>query len=48
MRMGTTTFDYHKDREKTLAARAKGMFTVGDIGYLDAAATCTSATARAT
>ena len=36
MRMGTTTFDYHKDREKTVAARAKGMFTVGDIGYLDA------------
>jgi long-chain acyl-CoA synthetase len=36
MRMGTTTFDYHKDREKTAAARAKGMFTVGDIGYLDA------------
>jgi long-chain acyl-CoA synthetase len=36
LRMGTSTFDYHKDREKTLASRAKGMFTVSDIGYLDA------------
>ena len=36
MRMGTSTFDYHKDGEKTLASRARGMFTVGDIGYLDA------------
>lgn len=36
LRMGTSTFDYHKDREKTLASRARGMFTVGDIGYLDA------------
>jgi long-chain acyl-CoA synthetase len=36
MRMGASTFDYHKDRDKTLAARANGMFTVGDIGYLDA------------
>jgi long-chain acyl-CoA synthetase len=36
MRMGTSTFDYHKDEEKTRAARARGMFTVGDIGYLDA------------
>jgi long-chain acyl-CoA synthetase len=36
LRMGASTFDYHKDRDKTLAARAKGMFTVGDIGYLDA------------
>ena len=36
LRMGASTFDYHKDREKTLAARARGMFTVGDIGYLDA------------
>ena len=34
--MGGSTFDYHKDMDKTLAARAKGMFTVGDIGYLDA------------
>ena len=36
LRMGTSTFDYHKDSEKTLASRARGMFTVGDIGYLDA------------
>jgi long-chain acyl-CoA synthetase len=36
MRMGTSTFDYHKDAEKTRASRARGMFTVGDIGYLDA------------
>ena len=36
MRMGTSTFDYHKDRDETLASRARGMFTVGDIGYLDA------------
>jgi len=36
LRMGNSTFDYHKDRDKTLASRARGMFTVGDIGYLDA------------
>ena len=36
MRMGTSTFDYHKDEEKTRASRARDMFTVGDIGYLDA------------
>jgi long-chain acyl-CoA synthetase len=36
LRMGTSTFDYHKDQEKTRASRARGMFTVGDIGYLDA------------
>ena len=36
MRMGASTFDYYKDKEKTLASRARGMFTVGDIGYLDA------------
>jgi len=36
MRMGTSTFDYHKDEAKTLASRARGMFTVGDIGFLDA------------
>jgi long-chain acyl-CoA synthetase len=35
MRMGTATFDYYKDEQKTLASRARGMFTVGDIGYLD-------------
>jgi long-chain acyl-CoA synthetase len=36
MKMGTSTFDYYKDEVKTLASRARGMFTVGDIGYLDA------------
>ena len=36
LRMGTSTFDYYKDEAKTLASRARGMFTVGDIGYLDA------------
>jgi long-chain acyl-CoA synthetase len=36
MRMGASTFDYYKDQEKTLAGRARGMFTVGDVGYLDA------------
>jgi long-chain acyl-CoA synthetase len=36
MRMGAATFDYHNDEEKTKASRARGMFTVGDIGYLDA------------
>jgi long-chain acyl-CoA synthetase len=36
MRMGASTFDYHKDQAKTVAGRARGMFTVGDIGYLDA------------
>jgi long-chain acyl-CoA synthetase len=35
MRMGASSFDYHKDQEKTLAGRARGMFTVGDVGYLD-------------
>jgi long-chain acyl-CoA synthetase len=35
LRMGTATFDYYKDEQKTLASRARGMFTVGDIGYLD-------------
>jgi long-chain acyl-CoA synthetase len=35
LRMGTSTFDYHNDEDKTLASRARGMFTVGDIGYLD-------------
>ena len=36
MKMGTSEFSYHHDEEKTRAARASGMFTVGDIGYLDA------------
>ncbi len=36
LRMGTSTFDYHQDEEKTRASRARGLFTVGDIGCLDA------------
>ena len=35
MRMGTLTFSYHQDEEKTQAARAGDLFTVGDIGYTD-------------
>ena len=35
MRMGGSTFEYHKDEEKTKASRLKDFFTVGDIGYLD-------------
>jgi long-chain acyl-CoA synthetase len=35
MKMGSSTFSYHNDEEKTQAARAGDLFTVGDIGYLD-------------
>ena len=35
MQMGTAQFAYYKDDEKTAAARAGDLFTVGDIGYLD-------------
>jgi long-chain acyl-CoA synthetase len=35
MQMGTSTFEYHRDADKTRAARAGSLFTVGDIGYLD-------------
>ena len=35
MKMGTSSFSYHQDEEKTEAARAGDLFTVGDIGYLD-------------
>jgi long-chain acyl-CoA synthetase len=35
MQMGTSTFEYHRDAEKTRAARVGSLFTVGDIGYLD-------------
>ncbi|HEX6353712.1 acyl-CoA synthetase [Actinophytocola sp.] len=35
MRMGTSNFSYHKDEEKTKAARVGDLFTLGDIGYLD-------------
>ncbi|GAB1508945.1 acyl-CoA synthetase [Actinophytocola sp. KF-1] len=35
MRMGDSTFEYHKDEAKTRAARVGNLFTLGDIGYLD-------------
>jgi long-chain acyl-CoA synthetase len=35
MKMGTSSFSYHNDDQKTRAARAGDLFTVGDIGYLD-------------
>jgi long-chain acyl-CoA synthetase len=35
LRMGDATFSYHRDAEKTAAARVGRLFTVGDIGYLD-------------
>ncbi|GGM74161.1 putative acyl-CoA ligase [Lentzea pudingi] len=35
MRMGDATFEYHKDSEKTRAARVGKLFTLQDIGYLD-------------
>jgi long-chain acyl-CoA synthetase len=35
MRMGDSTFEYHKDEEKTRKARVGNLFTLGDIGYLD-------------
>jgi long-chain acyl-CoA synthetase len=35
MRMGDSTFEYHKDTEKTRAARVGKLFTLQDIGYLD-------------
>lgn len=35
MRMGTTTFEYYRDSEKTARAHAGNLFTLGDIGYLD-------------
>ena len=35
IRMGGSTFEYHKDEAKTKASRLKDFFTVGDIGYLD-------------
>jgi long-chain acyl-CoA synthetase len=36
MQMGNATFEYHRDTAKTLASRVGRLFTVGDIGYLDA------------
>lgn len=36
LQMGDSTFEYHRDAEKTRASWRGRMFTVGDIGYLDA------------
>ncbi|MEU7476738.1 acyl-CoA synthetase [Lentzea sp. NPDC042327] len=35
LRMGDATFEYHKDAEKTRAARVGKLFTLQDVGYLD-------------
>jgi long-chain acyl-CoA synthetase len=35
MRMGASTFEYHRDAEKTRKARVGNLFTLGDVGYLD-------------
>jgi long-chain acyl-CoA synthetase len=35
MKMGTSTFEYHKDPEKTKKSRVGDLFTLGDVGYLD-------------
>jgi long-chain acyl-CoA synthetase len=35
LRMGTSTFEYYRDAEKTRAARAGDLFTLGDVGHLD-------------
>jgi long-chain acyl-CoA synthetase len=35
LRMGASTFEYHHDAEKTEAARAGDLFTLGDVGHLD-------------
>jgi long-chain acyl-CoA synthetase len=35
LRMGESTFAYHKDEAKTRKAFAGRLFTVGDVGYLD-------------
>jgi long-chain acyl-CoA synthetase len=36
LQMGDSTFSYHRDAEKTARSRSGKLFTVGDIGYLDA------------
>ncbi|MCI2418070.1 acyl-CoA synthetase [Saccharopolyspora sp. K220] len=36
MRMGGSSFEYHRDARKTEQARVGDLFTLGDIGYLDA------------
>ncbi|WP_063065903.1 acyl-CoA synthetase [Nocardia violaceofusca] len=36
MKMGGSNFEYHKDKSKTEDARVGDLFTVGDIGHMDA------------
>lgn len=36
LRMGTSDFEYYRDKAKTERARVGGLFTLGDLGYLDA------------
>ncbi|MBS9533092.1 acyl-CoA synthetase [Mycobacterium sp. M1] len=36
MQMGGSSFSYHNDDKKTAESRAGDLFTVGDVGYLDA------------
>ncbi len=36
MQMGGSSFEYHKDAEKTRQSRVGSLFTLGDVGYLDA------------
>ncbi|MEV6232515.1 acyl-CoA synthetase [Saccharopolyspora shandongensis] len=35
MRMGGSSFEYHRDAQKTKQARVGDLFTMGDVGYLD-------------
>jgi long-chain acyl-CoA synthetase len=35
LRMGTSSFEYHGDKEKTRKARVGDLFTLGDVGHLD-------------
>lgn len=35
LRMGTSSFEYHRDQEKTRAVRVGDLFTMGDVGHLD-------------
>jgi len=35
LKMGSATFEYHKDKEKTEKARVGDLFTLGDVGHLD-------------
>lgn len=35
MRMGSSTFEYHGDEDKTRRSHRGNLFTLGDLGYLD-------------